>query len=72
MIGQTLGHYRIVEKLGEDQLDFRTDEKAKPDLPLEGTDDPVRQVQGRRRLPLDPGGTADDLTLDGEVTGNER
>ena len=42
MIGQTLGHYRIVEKLGEDQLDFRTNEKAEPDLPLEETDDPVR------------------------------
>ena len=36
MIGQTLGYYRIIEKLGEEQLDFRTDEKAEPDLPLAG------------------------------------
>ena len=33
MIGQTLGHYRIVEKRDEEQLDFRTDEKAEPALP---------------------------------------
>ena len=42
MIGQTLGYYRILEKLDEDQLDFGTDKNAQPDLPLEETDDPVR------------------------------
>ena len=60
MIGQTLGHYRIVEKLGEDQLDFRTDEKAKPDLPLQETDDLVRKyLREMGAVPL--------LTRDGEV-----
>ncbi len=60
MIGQTLGHYRIVEKLGEEQLDFRTDEKAEPDLPLEATDDPVR-------IYLREMGTVPLLTREGEV-----
>ena len=60
MIGQTLGHYRIIEKLDEDQLDFRTDEKAEPDLPLEETDDPVRMY-------LREMGTVPLLTREGEV-----
>ena len=60
MIGQTLGYYRIIEKLGEEQLDFRTDEKAEPDLPLEETDDPVRMY-------LREMGTVPLLTREGEV-----
>ena len=59
MIGQTLD-YRIVEKFGEEQLDFRTDEKAEPDLPLEATDDPVR-------IYLREMGTVPLLTREGEV-----
>ena len=60
MIGQTLGHYRIVEKLDEEQLDFRTDEKAEPALPLEQTEDPVRMY-------LREMGTVPLLTREGEV-----
>ena len=37
MIGQNLGHYHMIEKLDEEQLDFRTDEKAEPDLPLQAS-----------------------------------
>ena len=59
MVGQTLD-YRIVEKLSEEQLDFRTDEKAEPDLPLEATDDPVR-------IYLREMGTVPLLTREGEV-----
>ena len=60
MIGQTLGHYRIVEKLDEEQLNFRTDEKAEPALPLEQTEDPVRMY-------LREMGTVPLLTREGEV-----
>ena len=60
MTGQSLGYYRTIEKLGEEQLDFRTDEKAKPDLPLEETDDPVRiYLREMGAVPL--------LTREGEV-----
>ena len=60
MTGQSLGYYRIIEKLGEEQLDFRTDEKAEPGLPLEATDDPVRVY-------LREMGTVPLLTREGEV-----
>ena len=60
MIGQTLGHYRIIEKLDEEQLDFRTDKKAEPDLLLEATNDPVRMY-------LREMGTVPLLTREGEV-----
>ena len=60
MSEQTLGHYRIVEKLSEEQLDFRTDEKAEPDLPLEEAADPVRMY-------LREMGTVHLLTREGEV-----
>ena len=60
MIGQTLGHYRIIEKLDEERLDFRADEKAEPDLPLEETFDPVRKyLREMGAVPL--------LTREGEV-----
>ena len=60
MIVLSLAHYRIVEKLGEERLDFGTGEKAEPDLPLEQTDDPVRMY-------LREMGTVPLLTREGEV-----
>ena len=60
MIGQTVGHYHIVEKLGEDQLDFGTNENTQLELPLQETDDPVRMY-------LREMGTVPLLTREGEV-----
>ena len=57
MTGQSLGYF---EKLGEEQLDFRTDEKAEPDLPLQEAADPVRMY-------LREMGTVPLLTREGEV-----